>query len=116
MIHVRNEIRRFRQVICQTTRLITTGRLMRQKDVVFASGFSELDDNVASVLPRAQILKSCKGVFEIKNPLVNDWLEIDFVLCEEIAQILLISCGSDADAPGMRLVVLREQYDIELAY
>ena len=108
MIHVRNERRRFRQVICQTTRLIKTGRATRQKDAVFVSSFSELDDNVASVLPRTQILKSCKGVFESKNPLVNDWLEIDLVLCEEVAQILLISRRSDADAPGMQSVVLRE--------
>jgi len=73
-----------------------------------ASGFSKLDDNVASVLPRTQIFKSCEGVFESENLLVNDWLEIDLVFCEEIAEILLILCRSDADAPGMRSVVLRE--------
>lgn len=83
--------------------------MTRQKDVVLAYGFSKLDDNVAGMLPRTQILKGCEGVFEGENLLVNDWLEIDLVLCEEIAQILLISCRSDADAPGMRSVVLREQ-------
>ena len=108
VIHVWNELHRLRQVICQTTRSTKRDTVTRQKDVVFASGFSELDDNIASVLPRTQILKSCKGVFESKNPLVNDWLEIDLVLCEEVAQILLISRRSDADAPGMQSVVLRE--------
>ena len=98
-----------RQVICQMTIPKKTGRVTRRKDVVLASGFSELDDNVASVLPRTQIFKSCKGVLESEDLLVNDWLEIDLVLCEEVAQILLISCRSDADAPGMRSVVLQKQ-------
>ena len=109
VIHVWNELHRLRQVICQTTRSTKRDTVTRQKDVVFASGFSELDDNIASVLPRTQILKSCKGVFESENFLVNDWLEIDLVLCEEIAQILLIFCRSDADAPGIRSVALRER-------
>jgi hypothetical protein len=61
------------------------------------------------VLSRAQILKCCEGVFEGENLLVNNRLEVDFVLCKEIAQILLIFGRSDTDAPGMRSAVLGEQ-------
>lgn len=67
-------------------RNIETDRQMGSKEyTVFAISFLELDDNVASVLSRAQILKCCGGVFKGENLLVNNRLEVDFVLCKEIA-------------------------------
>lgn len=75
--------------------------MVRQKDLVLASRLSELNDDIASVLPRIHIVKGGKGVLESKDRLVNNWLQVNLVLCEEVAKILLIFCRSDTDAPGM---------------
>jgi len=72
----------------------------RQENIAFVFVFLELDDNVASVLSRIHILERGKGVLESENLLVNDWLEVDLVLCEEITQILLVFCRSNPDTPG----------------
>lgn len=52
------------------------------------------------MLPRIHIVKGGKGVFESKDLLVNNWLQVNLVLCEKVAKILLIFCRSDTDAPG----------------
>jgi hypothetical protein len=60
---------------------------------------SELDNNVTSMLRRPQVIKSRRRVSERENLLVHNWLQVDLVLCEEVAQVLLVFGGSDADAP-----------------
>lgn len=63
--------------------------LLNQAFIAYGTRFrsipSKLDDDVTSMLSRVQIVKRCTGVFESERFLVHDRLEVDFVLCKEIA-------------------------------
>lgn len=57
---------------------------------------SHLDDNLANMLGRKQIVKRCLGVIKVKSP-VQDGLQPDLFLLEKIAEVLHIDSGSDVN-------------------
>lgn len=53
------------------------------------------------MLRRLQVVESPTRILEIEDLLVHDRLQINLVLCKEIAQILLILRRSDTNAPAI---------------
>ena len=51
------------------------------------------------MLRRLQVVKSRRRLFKLENLLIHNRLQINLVLCEEIAQVLLVLGGSDTDTP-----------------
>ena len=64
---------------------------------------SKLDNNIASMFSRSQIIKRRKRVFECESFLVHNRLQVHFVLFEEIAKVLLILSRSNTDTPSAQL-------------
>ena len=51
------------------------------------------------MLRRLQVVKSRRRLCKLENLLIHNRLQINLVLCEEIAQVLLVLGGSDTDTP-----------------
>jgi hypothetical protein len=59
---------------------------------------------------RFQVVKRRECVLERKDLFVDNWLQVDLVLCEEVAQVLLLLGGSDANSSNIRLAIIETQH------
>jgi hypothetical protein len=58
------------------------------------------------MLPRAQVFECLERVFKSKDFLVHNRLQVNFVLREEVAQVLLVFSGADGNSAETLLATL----------
>jgi hypothetical protein len=63
------------------------------------------------MLSGAQIFKCLERIFKSEDFLVHNRLQVNFVLREEVAQVLLILSGADGNSSVTLLVTLRLALD-----
>jgi hypothetical protein len=68
---------------------------------------SKSDDDVASMLSWIQVFKCLERVFKTEGLLVHNRPQVNFVLREEVAQVLLVLGGADGNSSVTLLVTLR---------